>query len=698
MNNNNSRQEAPLDASNPCFNRISFIELLKLVESVDNEGNLIDAEEIRKSTNPQQILSKIEHGLQQSMHILKHYNGGAVVEETNVANDYVIVEENEDIQDPSTSSSSSVSEQETQVNHHTATSFNRNDFTRKNILAKSNNPTSTRRNSSIEHVAPPTTRMKTSVSQFDYNEIEKSARNELPGSSSSNWNYDELNELRKKFISLLASDTAGWANNSNMSSAGSNDLKSDDESSSTSGIPPGGNNNKRFSLDQNTEYLVYKSQQTQSKLQSLQIGNNASLSNRELSAAQYKPISIQDQLKIESFYQSFGTTVNTSRCLACLYTMPNSKAYKPVSDETLNTTTTVKRNRQEIDHDILNDFLHNRQKSYVSVYHRGVPLWLFNSGKNPRRPNKQLKFTLAEKGTGFILWQDRIDSHSNFRIYGLSKLNNQMISLSEYFDELDGSLQMTNQKLDSVLITFKASDKKTTVFLKFDLSIESLKFYEYYKQVSQNQPMGGGKSSGQTLIKEKTKSLPAGLGNVTSQRKYAKQYLAKSASTSTGLRCRKITKKEISPPCNLKHIINITSQDRDVYYTLSKLLPEALTVKSGGGGSTSPSYSMASSKSFSIMAENTAINLMNKPISPTSSTSSSKSSCLSGSSSSSSSSSSAYPTTPISCSMSTNCSNPISPIVKINNNAFSHKKSDLGLANRAKLDQKGVLCTQRTVN
>ena len=49
--------------------------------------------------------------------------------------------------------------------------------------------------------------------------------------------------------------------------------------------------------------------------------------------------------------------------------------------------------------------MNNEYQSHASVCHRGIPLWLLNSGKNPCRPHRQLKFTLAEYGTGFILWQ-----------------------------------------------------------------------------------------------------------------------------------------------------------------------------------------------------------------------------------------------------------------------------------------------------
>lgn len=136
-----------------------------------------------------------------------------------------------------------------------------------------------------------------------------------------------------------------------------------------------------------------------------------------------QPISAEEQLKIESFYRSFGTSIYTSNAYACLYTMVNSKTNAKnnfeqisipknrasIAVSTGNTSTILnKTSSLDIDHGILKDFMNNRYQNHVSVYHRGVPLWLFNSGSNPRRPNRQLKFTLAEKGTGFILWQVNI--------------------------------------------------------------------------------------------------------------------------------------------------------------------------------------------------------------------------------------------------------------------------------------------------
>ena len=129
-----------------------------------------------------------------------------------------------------------------------------------------------------------------------------------------------------------------------------------------------------------------------------------------------QPISAAERLKVESFYRSFGTSLHIADTCACLYTIANAKL-NLVSIKTSTPSTNVPKSNShtnrsslamanssshlrppEIDLGLIKDFMNNKYQNYVSVYHRGVPLWLFNSGNNPRRPCRQFKFTLAEKG------------------------------------------------------------------------------------------------------------------------------------------------------------------------------------------------------------------------------------------------------------------------------------------------------------
>jgi len=257
-----------------------------------------------------------------------------------------------------------------------------------------------------------------------------------------------------------------------------------------------------------------------------------------------QPISAEEQLKIASFYRSFGTSLYTANTAACLYTIVNlkpntNKNFQHESSAPMNRASIAFSNgntskisnkmvNMDIDHDILRDFMNNKYQSHVSVYHRGIPLWLFNSGSNPRRPHRQLKFTLAEKGTGFILWQvmylgfyvffslfnidlnylkDRIDSCSEFKIYGLCKNDLKIINFTTYLEKRDYALnelnyETVNEMFASMIITFKASDRKTTVFVKFDLNNETALFYDYFIHVNRIRI---------NEFKERTKSLPGKL-------------------------------------------------------------------------------------------------------------------------------------------------------------------------------------------
>lgn len=326
--------------------------------------------------------------------------------------------------------------------------------------------------------------------------------------------------------------------------------------------------------------------------------------------AALQPITADEHLKIESFYRSFGTSLYIANTAACLYTMTNLKVDSKFNSSSIlpnrasiavstnNASTIINKSHQsDIDHNILKDFMNNRYQNHVSVYHRGVPLWLFNSGTNPRRPFKQLKFTLAEKGTGFILWQDRIDSCSEFKIYSLRKNDNKIINFISYCDKIDlkeSKFIKVNDLFTSMLITFKASDRKTTVFVKFDLNNEAASFYDYYLNINKLKNLE---------IKQRTKSLPVGLGAQKFEQLKQNQMVTKRLHSklneqkrqnrqsflNTGIKLKRISKNEISNPCDLKHIINICSSDRDSYYTLSKLLPASVY----SSMSTSSSYASA---------------------------------------------------------------------------------------------------------
>ncbi|RMZ92784.1 hypothetical protein BpHYR1_029527 [Brachionus plicatilis] len=359
---------------------------------------------------------------------------------------------------------------------------------------------------------------------------------------------------------------------------------------------------------------------------------------------QNQAISSVEQLKIESFYRSFGTSLFISQSCASLYTVQNSKIWPNSKNQanriSIATTHSINLNYQdysndEISHDILKDLMNDRHQNYVPVYHRGVPLWLFNSGKNPHRPVRQLKFTLAEKGTGFILWQDRIDANSEFNLYLTKKHDSSVYNVSSYFDNLSLINEIKREQIESMLVAFKASDKKTTVFMRFDLNPETIKFYEFYKRLIKNVAID---------TKMRTKSLPVGYNNSSSLNRIKRSQQAKNnvnfynydynlleGASSTirnkskrqscqivsepkeRVRPKRISKNDISNPCNYKHVISLKASDKNSYYTLSKLLPSSSSRSSCSSKFGESKSESAKSCSVSSSATSSA---MSSPISP----------------------------------------------------------------------------------
>jgi hypothetical protein len=407
----------------------------------------------------------------------------------------------------------------------------------------------------------------------------------------------------------------------------------------------------------------------------------------KFAASQKTPISDTDRLKIESFYRSFGTSLFVCSSSACLYTVNSAKKSQACS--TTNTLQKVANrnsmqsmrqlnninNQQhtlpqsyEVDQDLIKNIINNEQKlpDNISVSHCGIPLWLFNTGINSRRPNRQLKFTLSEKGTGFILWQDRIDLNSHLKMYTIKKEENSNLICIENFNQFLLNNEENDAKINQthlpILITFRASDKKTSVFIRFDINNEAISFYNYYLDLLK-------KNADMMCSTQRAKSLPAGLTSSsvystvnryhksntfkidTNKSKLNNKYTGSKTGTifstrnndnlninninnnnntinnrkmkrqscfitfSSTNKIKKITKNDISNPSNVKHITNIKPNDRSVFYTLSKLLPsffqtnnkstnEITTVKNDKISSNnkltpSPTYSILTSSSSS---------------------------------------------------------------------------------------------------
>jgi hypothetical protein len=83
-------------------------------------------------------------------------------------------------------------------------------------------------------------------------------------------------------------------------------------------------------------------------------------------------LSKNETFKIESCYQSIGSNIYSSKCMADLYFTNLNNLIK------------------------LLDWTHHESN--------GIPVWLFNTGLNPKRP-KGLSLVIADKSTGFSLWK-----------------------------------------------------------------------------------------------------------------------------------------------------------------------------------------------------------------------------------------------------------------------------------------------------
>ncbi|CAF1017575.1 unnamed protein product [Adineta steineri] len=124
--------------------------------------------------------------------------------------------------------------------------------------------------------------------------------------------------------------------------------------------------------------------------------------------------------RIESLYSSIGSHVYVSPCLVRLF--------------------------------ILTDFQVCSLEQWKLI-HRGYPLWLYNTGLNPRR-SSELRLIIVDEKTGFILWSDRITSISNI-------------------------IQPTN-----LTLSFRHSLNNSSIMIRFELNDEKFftRFYSYLKQ------------------------------------------------------------------------------------------------------------------------------------------------------------------------------------------------------------------------
>lgn len=259
--------------------------------------------------------------------------------------------------------------------------------------------------------------------------------------------------------------------------------------------------------------------------------------------------------KIESCYKSIGSNVNSCKCSADLYSTNLQSLIK------------------------LLDWKHQLS---------GVPVWVFNTGLNPKRP-KGLSLVMAEKKTGFALW--RLDNitysndfkwtkpgHMSFKVFSnnlnfLEGVNSQMshlknkrslkknksrpmsisntvssnLSAAAAAYSFRSSISSNDMKfLDSTYneysdfnllrsIKLNGDNKNSQPYifaaLKFDNEFECSKFFEFYRILFSN-------SQNEDLFNPHYKP--------TNKTSFIKCFL------------KKITKNSISSPCAFHHINSLT--------------------------------------------------------------------------------------------------------------------------------------------
>ncbi|OQR67578.1 hypothetical protein BIW11_13441 [Tropilaelaps mercedesae] len=180
----------------------------------------------------------------------------------------------------------------------------------------------------------------------------------------------------------------------------------------------------------------------------------------------------------------------------------------------------------------------------------GVPVLILDKGESRARTTRQLQIILAEKGTGFALWRDKIDNLSQYKCPG-EEASFQTMYLSY--------------------------DHREMIGLSFDREDAAQEFFETVsdlcadpKNISLSMPK---------LSKKKSRS--------------------KSRKASKTPDKRRLAKSEISSPICFQHITSVDVMDREKLNSLSSLVHtlslDVSSVESASTSGTSSSNSITSS-------------------------------------------------------------------------------------------------------
>jgi hypothetical protein len=214
----------------------------------------------------------------------------------------------------------------------------------------------------------------------------------------------------------------------------------------------------------------------------------------------------QEVIKVESCYKSMGTKVFASKSIAGLY----STNLKDLMD--------------------LSDWSHQCT---------GVPVWIFNTGVNPKR-KKCLTFVLADRLTGFALRQ--IESVTYINDFKWSKKNLITFKIKSEFnnDYLIQSIGRPKLQHSRSSVSLKSLDKYNQqqqqqqqmdlYVLEFKNDFECSRFYDHYRSIAYDND---------------NKDL------------FDVNYKPKKNDNIIRVFCRRITKAAISGPCAFQHINSV---------------------------------------------------------------------------------------------------------------------------------------------
>lgn len=156
------------------------------------------------------------------------------------------------------------------------------------------------------------------------------------------------------------------------------------------------------------------------------------------------------------------------------------------------------------------------------LHYTGIPVIILDTGETRSRNKRQISILLAERGTSFTLWKDKIDNLSSYKISG------------EGFHTM-----------------YLSSDHTTMIGLSFDNIESSKELWMYIEKLT---------SCPENICLSMPKSKLKSTSSIVN-------------SSNQKIKFKLPDKSLISTPCCFQHITNVDISDRERYYSLQTMLP-----------------------------------------------------------------------------------------------------------------------------